>query len=67
MDIRKSIKVSMAVTDINQKELAELTGLTEATISNIINGKNSPSMRTIEKIANAFQISVDGLLGIGNE
>lgn len=42
---------------INQEKLAELISVEPATISNIENGKNYPSMTNLENIANVLGIS----------
>lgn len=49
--------------DIKQNELAEKTGITEATISNYINAKQLPKLGVVEKIADILGVSVDYLLG----
>lgn len=52
MNIRQSIKLGMAYKGVrSQKELSDITGINTATLSNIINSKSDPSIRTIEKIA----------------
>lgn len=42
---------------INQEKLAELVNVDPATISNIENGKNYPSMINLENILNVLEIS----------
>lgn len=51
---------------ISQKELAECTGLSEGTISNICNGDNlhKAKANTLATIAHYLDISVDWLLGL---
>lgn len=49
---------------MTQRQLAEETGLTEATISNYINKRKIPSMRAIVNIANALDISTDELINL---
>lgn len=43
--------------NINQERLAELIGVEPATISNIENGKNYPSMINLENIMNALGVT----------
>ena len=43
--------------NINQEQLAELIGVEPATISNIENGKNYPSMINLENIMNALGVT----------
>lgn len=67
MNIAKSIRISLAVNGMNQRELAKESGLSEATITNIMKGKTSPSVKTIEKIASAMDCNFDELAAIGND
>lgn len=46
---------------ITQQELADRTGLHQWQISNYINGKNTPSFRTVDLIAKAIGCSTDDL------
>lgn len=43
---------------LSRKELSEKTGLTEATISYILNGKKFPSFRTIIKLEKCLEGSI---------
>lgn len=43
-------------------KLKELTGLSKSTISDIENDKSSPSVSTLQKIANALEVTVNELL-----
>ena len=49
---------------MTQRQLAEETGLTEATFSSYINKRKIPSMRAIVNIANALDISTDELINL---
>ena len=46
---------------IMQSELSELTGITQASISQYINGRKSPSFYTVDKIARALNCSIEDL------
>lgn len=48
----------MIEKDISNKQLAEMTGITESTISNVLNKKRKPNHRTIFKIAKALNMEV---------
>ena len=50
---------------MSQRELADATGLTEATISYYINKKKLPGLKAIINIAYALDISVDELIDFG--
>lgn len=50
----------------NQHDFSGKTGVDEAIISRILNGKCDPSAETIIKIAKATEVSADWLLGLKN-
>lgn len=50
---------------MSQRELADATGLTEATISYYINKRKMPGLKAIINIAYAFDMSVDELIDFG--
>ncbi len=50
---------------MSQRELAEATGLSEATISYYIHKRKIPSLKAIVNIAYAFDISIDELIDFG--
>lgn len=50
---------------MSQRELADATGLTEATISYYINKRKMPGLKAIINIAYAFDVSVDELIDFG--
>lgn len=49
--------------NITQKQLSELTGITEQSISRYTNGSRTPGALELIKIANALDVSIDYLLG----
>ena len=51
----------MRFKGIMQSELSELTGITQASISQYINGKKSPTFYTVDKIARALDCSLEDL------
>lgn len=44
---------------ISQKQLADMVGITEATMSSYITGRATPNFYTLDKIAKALNCSVD--------
>lgn len=52
---------------MSQRELAEETGLSEATISYYINKRKLPGLKAIINIAYAFGISIDELIDFGDK
>lgn len=61
-DVGKKIKQLRIDKGFNQAELAQQLGLTYQAISNWENGRNTPDLQTIVKIAEIFKISVDEVL-----
>jgi len=61
--IAKNIKKLRRGKDISQDRLSKLADLSLNTIVNIEAGNNpNPTIETLEKIAKAFEISIDELL-----
>nr|WP_072536975.1 helix-turn-helix transcriptional regulator [Anaerococcus mediterraneensis] len=52
--IIKSILDSRNELGMTQKDLSEITGIHQSEISKIENGNANPSVKTLERIANAF-------------
>lgn len=50
------LKRVMSERGVNITELSKMTGITNANISNMIHGKTSPNLDTIERIANALGV-----------
>jgi len=64
--IGENIKSRRRALDMTQVELAEATGLTQASIAFIENGRNSPQIDTLAKIAVALRVQPDMLLREGS-
>ncbi len=62
IDIGNHIKQLRINKGYNQAELAKELGVTYQAISNWENGKNTPDLQTLIKLAEIFKISVDELL-----
>ena len=56
MNIGKAIKELRKEKGLSQSDLAQVTGITQAAISGIENGKR-PGVATLKKICDALQIS----------
>ena len=65
MNISKSIKVACAQKEINQIELARLSGMSEATISNLVGGKTQCKQRTLETFAKVFDMPASEFIALG--
>ncbi len=63
MDTGERIRSLLEARGMTRKELAEASGLTEATISRYINGTRTPKSISISAIAKALDVTSDELLG----
>lgn len=57
-----NLQILLKESGMTQKELAEESGLTEASISQYINKRNIPSVKAIINMAYALDCSVDELV-----
>ena len=60
-DMGNSISKLRKEKEMTQSELAELIGVTQETISKLENGKRNLDINTAQKIAIAFEVSLDEL------
>ena len=58
------LKEQMQDLHLSQKTLQSEYGITSATISDFLHGKNMPTYDSLRKLLNAFNCSADFLLGI---
>lgn len=56
------LKALIDLMDIDQAELAEITGLTPAAISQILNGKREPTLGTVCKILRRIPVKFERLV-----
>lgn len=61
-DIGKKVKNLRISRDLYQSELAQRVGVTQTHISDIENGKKTPSLDLIIRISNSLGCSVDYLV-----
>ena len=61
--IGDNITEIMNAKEITQKELVEVTGISQSNLSNIQNNKRVPSVKNLVKIADALYCRTDVLLG----
>jgi len=68
MDIRERFLEVMKSEGMNAKDFSLEVGISAATMSNIMNGKNNPSLDVIQKVLDRFRaLSSDWLvLGVGS-
>jgi len=58
----QNIKKIRMKKKMSQGDIARALGVDRGYISNIENGKKNPTLATLQKIANALGVGVDGLL-----
>ena len=62
MDIKNLVGSSLTeargIQKITQKQLAEITGIYQADISNIERGKANPSIETLERLAKGMNLKL---------
>jgi transcriptional regulator with XRE-family HTH domain len=56
MDYAKAIRISRALADMPQRELASRIGVDASMISMLESGLRKPSLQTLEKIADALEL-----------
>jgi transcriptional regulator with XRE-family HTH domain len=59
---RQNVRTHLSDRGITQGELARRTGLSQAWLSEMLNGKANPSLLTCEKIAQALATPLEGLI-----
>ncbi len=63
----KKLRKIRRYKDLTQEQLAELLGVSVEFVSNMERGVNAPSFETIEKIAQAFDLSFGELFTFEDE
>lgn len=56
MDYGKALRITRAISGIQQKELAELTGFDPSYISLVEKGKRRPSLRAVRVFSTALKV-----------
>lgn len=57
----RTIKKLRIIQGLTQKNLAERVGISRANLTNIENGRRTPSIKTARKLANALGSTIDEL------
>lgn len=63
MEINERIRMLMEGKNLSQKELANLSGITEASISKYLSGERTPRIDVVVNLANALGVTTDELIG----
>lgn len=61
-DISVNLKKFMDRRGINQAQLAEAAGVSQAFISYVLNGKKEPTLAILMNIAKEYNVSLDSLV-----
>lgn len=64
---KKRVKDIMQNKGLKQSDLAKMTEIAEATISRYCNGRRTPNIKALVKIAKILNVSTDYLLGIKDD
>ena len=67
MNLALAIKKARQLRGYSQEELGKLVGLTQGAVGHFENGRRSPSVATLEKIALACQVSLVEIMNMGDE
>lgn len=60
---KKRLQTLLEEKNMNQKELAKQSGVTEVTISRYVNGSRKPRIEIVNKLAEVLNTTTDYLLG----
>lgn len=58
-NMAERLKAALEFRDLSQKDLSEMTGLPETTISRYVNNERTPRTDTVIKICDALNVSLD--------
>ena len=61
--ISENLKMLMKEQDLKQQALAEEIGISQSAISSWLSGKKEPSIESLWKLADFFDVSIDELVG----
>ena len=64
---QKKVNEKLKSYNYNQKEMADIIGITEASISRKLNNERKWSVDDLIKISRAFKCNINELLGVDNE
>ena len=67
MNISKSMKIAMAHRELNQKMLAEKSGISQVTISKIAQNNTKPSLELINRLAESMDYKIGDFIKLGED
>lgn len=59
--IRKNIEMYIKKSKYNQAEIAQMLGISKASVTNWIKGTNSPNIEYLDKLCNIFDIQINDI------
>ena len=59
----KRLKEKRSAAKLTQADIAKVLGVTQSTYSYYESGRNEPDIKTLAKIADIFETSIDYLIG----
>lgn len=62
MSGNKTLKKLLFENEVSQRELAQIAGVTESCICKLVQGVKNPSVETLQKIADFFDVLVDDIM-----
>ena len=64
---KEELEIELKQQNMTQRELADKTGLSYGAISQFVNGKKIPTMRSALKLSYALNLTLDELFDFGQE
>ncbi len=59
--IRKNIEMYIKTSQYNQVEIAQMLGISKASVTNWIKGTNSPNIEYLDKLCDIFNIQINDI------
>lgn len=59
--IRKNIEMYIKTSQYNQAEIAQMLGISKASVTNWIKGTNSPNIEYLDKLCDIFNIQINDI------
>lgn len=59
--IRKNIEMYIKTSKYSQAEIAQILGISKASVTNWIKGTNSPNIEYLDKLCNIFNIQINDI------
>ena len=60
-EFRRKLRKKITLSRLSQKELSDILGVSENTVSNYVNGKSYPNVQVLRKMCKTFKCTTDEL------